>query len=375
MDKDRKRNAYRTVFFLCAILLAFTVADFVKKDRFFSENENRILTQKPELSRETLLSGEFAKEYEAYVNDQFISRDTWIYMKTYMDLLLQKRTVNGVYLAADGYLVEQHLPEDYPEELVETRLAKLAELVEQYPRAMVFLAPTADNILTDKLPDFAPYYDQRALLSQVRETIGGEHVINAFDILQQHEDEEIYYHTDHHWTTLGVYYGYLAWAQACDIYPARYKLSRLETVSDDFQGTLHSATGLDAVFDEIQMFAQTAERPVTITYDYMETSYSFYEESYLDTKNQYGYFLDDNHGLVEIETNSAYPRTLFLIKDSYANAMVPLLSAHYQKIYVLDLRYFHGKLFDFMNSMEEAEEMDVLVLYNCIHFLENFNYY
>ena len=41
---------------------------------------------------------------------------------------------------------------------------------------------------------------------------------------------------------------------------------------------------------------------------------------------------------------------------------------------MLDPRYFRGRLFEFMEEYEPAGGMDVLVLYNCIHFLEEFAY-
>ena len=51
-----------------------------------------------------------------------------------------------------------------------------------------------------------------------------------------------------------------------------------------------------------------------------------------------------------------------------------MLIPYYEKIYVMDLRYFNGRLFQFMESYEPEGGMDVLVLYNCIHFLEEFVY-
>ena len=112
-----------------------------------------------------------------------------------------------------------------------------------------------------------------------------------------------------------------------------------------------------------------------MTYDLKKTSDTCYEWSHLDTRNKYAFFLDDNHALVEIDTGSQEGGTLFVVKDSYANCLVPLLAAHYEKIYVMDLRYFNGRLFTFMEScLPEEGEMDVLLLYNCIHFLEEFKY-
>ena len=85
--------------------------------------------------------------------------------------------------------------------------------------------------------------------------------------------------------------------------------------------------------------------------------------------------MDDNHAFVEIDTSYRNGKTLFVIKDSYANSLIPLLTPHYEKIYMVDLRYYNGRLYDFMEKYQPENGMDVLVLYNCIHFLEEFQYY
>ena len=369
---SEKRNAIFTSGVIIFIILFFTVADFVTPDRLFSESENRILASKPEFSGEALQQGTYTEDYETYVTDQFVGRDKWIAVKTYMDILLQKKDINGVYLAEDNYLMEQHKPEDYPEELEEEKLELLEQLVQRWD-ATVMLVPTADNILTDKLPKYADYYDETGLLARVRELVGEKRYVDVYAALREHADEQIYYRTDHHWTSLGAYYGYRAWADATGKFPVIRDAERRETVAEDFLGTLHSRINLPMEGDEIQYYTDTVRNPVTITYDFERTADSFYEEKYLDTKNKYGYFLDDNHAFVEIQTGYPNGKTLFVIKDSYANCMIPMLAQHYETVYVLDLRYFNGKLFDFMETYEQ-EGMDVLVLYNCIHFLEEFHY-
>jgi len=372
--KGKKRDALRSVIFLSAIILAFTVADLFNEERLFSESENRILAEKPELSREAILSGEYMSDYESYLNDQFVSRDVWIQLKTGMDMLMQKKLVNGVYICDDDYLIEKHAEADFKEELVEKRVSQLKKLVEKFPTTEVMLVPTADNILSEKLPDFAPYYDDRILINRVAEEIGEGHMINVYDTLKEHEDEAIYYRTDHHWTSLGAMYAYEIWADGRIVYPIKYRPEDMVTVAEDFQGTLQSKLNMPVEGDEIKVFAQIEERPVSITYDYMKETNSFYEESYLDKKNKYGYFLDDNHGLVEIETNINNGKELFIIKDSYANTFIPLIAHHYSKVYVLDLRYFNGPLFPFIEQYDKGK-MEVLVLYNCAHFVSDFQYY
>lgn len=370
---NEKKSAILTIAVISSIILIFTAADLVRGDRLFSEAENRVLASKPEFTLESLLQGSYTKGYEAYVTDQFVSRDKWISIKTYVDIILQKKEVGGVYLGADGYLIEQHLPEDYPYELETEKIALLQKLAQRW-EAMVMLVPTADNILEDKLPAYAPYYDETGLLGRVEEAIGTEQYVDVYSVLRQHADEEIYYRTDHHWTSLGAYYGYLAWAEAAGRPADLYGADRMETAAEDFLGTLHSKVNLDMQGEPIRYFPETCDYPVTVTYDLRDVTDTCYEDSHLDTKNKYGFFLDDNHAFIEIDTECRNGKSLFVIKDSYANCFVPLLIPYYEHIYVMDLRYFNGRLFRFMEGYEAEGGMDVLVLYNCVHFLEEFVY-
>lgn len=373
--ENDKLHAGMTVALFALVLLVFAAVDMAESDRLFSQTENRILAQRPKWSLESVLDGSYEREYETYATDQFVSRDTWVMLKTRMDILLQKKVIKGVYLAADGYLIEQHLPQEYDGELTDKRLDQLRQLTERYPQSLVMLAPTADNILTEKLPSHAVSYDQSRLMERVKGQIGEEHVIDLFPILREHREEYIYYRTDHHWTTLGAYYAYLEWARKVGYPPRDYDPQDLETVSDSFLGTLHSRINLPMEPDEIQIFPRTNRRSVRITYDFDRETSSYYEPSYLEDKNQYGYFLDDNHAFVEIETAYyADGKELFIIKDSYANSLIPILAPHYEKIYVLDLRYYNGSLFSLMDQYVTDDRVSVLVMYNCIHFLEDFSY-
>ena len=370
---DKKQNAIVTIGVISFIILFLSVADVVTGDRVFSETENRVLAVKPDFSRETLLEGEYTAEYEAYVTDQFVGRDKWIGVKTLWDILLQKKTINGVYLGKDNYLIEQHKPEDYPAELVEKKLKLLEKLVERWD-AKVMLVPTADNILTEKLPDNAPYFNQPEFLAKVKERVGADNYIDVYTALRRHADKEIYYKTDHHWTSRGAYYGYAEWLKKVGEVPLVPSINRRKAVTENFLGTLHSRINLPMEGEAVEYYYDTEEWPVTVKYENGRVRDTFYEEKYLDTKNKYGYFLDDNHAFIEISTGNQNGKTLFVIKDSYANCTIPLLAQHYEKVYVLDLRYFNGKLFPFMERYGTESEMDVLLLYNCIHFLEDFNY-
>ena len=369
----RKWNSLITIGLFCAILFSFTVVDMLNEDRIFSERERRALAVKPSYSRDTVRNGKYMEQYEKYVTDQFVGRDKWIDIKMMSDLALQKSELNGVYLCDDGYLIEKHAVADFPQELIDQKLDLLEPLVKRW-NAKVMLVPTADNILRNRLPAYAEYFDQSRFLEQVNERVGSENMIDVYATLLEHRDEEIYYRTDHHWTTRGAYYGYTSWADAVGVKPIEYDPDQTETVSTNFYGTLYNKVHAPVSPDRIEFFPGTDDLPVQITYDFEKKSDSFYEEKYLQGSNQYAFFMDDNHGIVEIRTSQKNNKTLFVIKDSYANCYIPLMANHYEKIYVIDLRYMNVPLNKLMEQYNPEEGMDVLILYNCIHFLEEFNY-
>ena len=59
-------------------------------------------------------------------------------------------------------------------------------------------------------------------------------------------------------------------------------------------------------------------------------------------------------------------KRLLLIKDSFANALIPLLAEHYSEIHVVDLRYVRKSIGEKMKDVDE-----VLILYNLKNFMED----
>lgn len=376
-----KKAAFITVLTAAALVGLLTVLDLVNEERTFSQTENRILASRPEFSVQSLFSGEYTSDYENYVTDQFVARDGWIGLKTYADLALGKKEVNGVYLAGNGEFIEQHKAEEIDEAQVQEKIALLQALVERYEdsdkidQVKVLLAPTADNVLTEELPAFADYYDQTRLLDQVKETVGEEHFVEVLPVLEAHHEEYIYYKTDHHWTTLGAHYAYQEWAADMGLTPVSFTKEDAVTVAEEFLGTLHSKVNIAASPDTIQVYGPSLEKEYSVYYDLgNQGKTSIYEKKHLDTKNKYGYFLDDNHGFVQIETGVDNGRTLLVIKDSYANCFVPFALEHYETVCIIDLRYCNMRLYQLIDQWTRDGNADLLVLYNVIHFIQEFKY-
>lgn len=369
-----------------AVLLLISVVDMLRPAKLYSSYENRKLQQKPELTVQAVRTGSYMKEYEDYVADQILGRNRYIAIKSATDRALGKKEINGVYLATDGTLIEKHTEEFSAQNIEKTLegLQKLERLLQGKSRSFqVLLAPTADNVYSEKLPAYAEVFPEEALWRQFRDVCGENTVFpDVFSPLRSHAEEYIYYGTDHHWTTLGSYYAYQTWAAENNVTAVSYNTDK---VSETFYGTLHSKINLPGLpFDIIEAYAYEGMREVY--YDLSETpEYSLYAEKYLSGKNQYGYFLDDNHMLIEIR-NTSYKKvstdrerknkgtSLFIIKDSFANCMVPYLSEHYETIYILDLRYYKGKLTQLLDR-HITKDTDVLILYNMSHFVTEFRFW
>ena len=82
-------------------------------------------------------------------------------------------------------------------------------------------------------------------------------------------------------------------------------------------------------------------------------------------EQKYSYYLDGNHGLTEIISNSEGEGTLLIVKDSYAHCFAPMTIGNYEKVYLVDFRYFNMPISQFIKQYRVT---DILVLYNAITF-------
>ena len=67
------------------------------------------------------------------------------------------------------------------------------------------MIPSAAEIWKDRLPVGADSWDQEVFLQELSAL--SIPVINFRETLSAHASEQIFYNTDHHWTTLGAFYG------------------------------------------------------------------------------------------------------------------------------------------------------------------------
>ena len=358
------RNKIITSFF-CLLLAVSALAGLLLPDRYYSEREKRTLTQKPQFTAAGFLSGKFSGELEDYLTDQVPLRDGWVTMKTYLELAVGKRESSGVYICKEKYLMDQFA--SYSREQLKRNASALAELQSRLAEKGIsmdtMIVPGASQVLTDKLPAYAPVADYAAILRELIDA--GVHTVEVKDTLSAHSGEDIYYRTDHHWTSLGAYYAYCAWH---GVEPNADEWTR-EVLCDNFRGTTWNKVQLPTIpAEEITAWYRHANRKVSYNGGEYETD-SIYERKYLSGSDQYAVFLNSNQAQTVIE-GSGKSGKLLLIKDSYGNTFSQFPVEDYAEVHVIDLRFFQD---DVAEYAAENGITDVLVLYGAQNFVKDTN--
>lgn len=370
---NKKYHIILVVTFL-ALLSILTIADIITQDKFKSENENRILQQKPEFTINRLFNGQFTKEYENYISDQFILRDNWISLKVKTDQAMLKKDINGVYIGKDDYLLEKHDKNDIETQQLQLNISRLTQMCDKYndKNIRIMMIPSAAAVLSEKLPAYAPLYDDNKITDMIKSQLNDKNIIlDTASILKQHKDEYIYYKTDHHWTSLGAYYAYTQWAQSIGITPLNQSEFEIKILSDEFYGTIHSKLNINTAADTIKAYYPINKIDYTVKYNLEDEQYdTVYNMDALNTKDKYSVFLNGNNAIAQISTNIDNNRNLLIIRDSFANCFVPFTINHFENISVIDLRYYNASIEQYINDNNIT---DILILYNTIKFAQDKN--
>lgn len=372
-----KFNPYLQIigFALVIFVLLFDLIMILAPDKSYSSTENRNLELRPELTVNSFLSGRYEEKYENYVEDQFPLRDLWIRLKTSTDRLTGKNESNGVYLSADGYLIQNFNEPD--KENKEETFTAIAEFTARHSDLSHYaiVAPTAVTILEDKLPNNAPVGDQNAFIDDISTafTSSGVTFIDLRGPLSNAaKEQQIYYKTDHHWTTPAAHLAYSAFAGEAGLSGKNTKYDQL-LVSNSFKGTLSASSGFRmSETDEVYVYLPKKDSvEFMVSYDEENMkSMSFYNTEKLEVRDHYSMFLDGNHAKITISTMNKSNRTLLVLKDSYANCFIPFLVGDFYSIIVVDPRYYAGDIDELIKSEMVT---DVLYLYNASTLAEDAN--
>ncbi len=322
---------------LCAVLLiAVGVGVYALPRAEFSEAENRALAAFPTVSVRSVADGSFFSRLCAFYADAVPMREQLVRTKAYCELSLGKSQNNGVIFLPDGRLVDRC--EYKSTRTLDANLTQISALLSSRERAVCALVPRSVDIYTQS-------ESARRLIDSVYARMGGEELyLRLADEAEQ--GGEVYFMTDHHLDADGVYVLYCYVVEQFGVAPlAREEFIR-RTVSADFLGSTYSSSGLvDTVRDTVELWRYEGDGEYEVRCEdqgcRLDSLYCF---DALAGKDKYRVFTDGNHGVLRVSavTDKTRP-TLLVVKDSFANALLPLLARHFD-LTVCDPRYSRSPL-------------------------------
>jgi hypothetical protein len=349
------------------------------KDQKVSQVENRALAEMPSLSSSSLFSGKYFREYESFFADHFFKRDILVQANKNLSSLKGIKRDEEVFLVDfNGQNVggESNAENDAPPstngnllilndkvmeifkfnetsskayaEAINTVSEKIGKDVKVYS----LIAPIQIEFLNNK-----KYKDlsdsQYDAINYINSTYRNDIItVDAYNALQKHIDEYIYFRTDHHWTALGSYYAYTMFAKAAGFEALtlnEYKTGKAPGFLGHISTVNTSKTVNNNPDDVIYYYPPVKSKMEVLFYDQNTGEKKSYEgsvinETYKNTDQKYGIFIGGDFPLGKIVSNADSNKKIMVIKDSYGNAFIPFLVAHYKEIYVVDPRHYKGNI-------------------------------
>lgn len=169
--------------------------------------------------------------------------------------------------------------------------------------------------------------------------------VDAYTALLFHKQEPIYSRTDHHWQPLGAYYAAEEFARVAGVDFAPLSNYTPHTL-EGYVGTLYGYTKSSVLLNNPEDFIyyepttdMTVTRYDTSFKNPVESSSLLYDPTHMSKSSYYMVFGGDSQ-ITHVNTSCKNGRTLVIFKDSYGNALLPVLTGSFENIYLCDLRYF-----------------------------------
>lgn len=344
---------------IVASFLGLSAWSWLKPADSFSDSERRALSQFPELSVKSVLSGKFMTDFEDYTLDQFPCRDGFRNIKAVVaSYFFGQSDNNGIYVE-DGYVSKMEYP--LKEDAIKRAGNRFAYVYEKYlaeseAEVYVSIIPDKNYFMAEKSGHLSLDYD--ALSKTLLAEMEFAEYIDIMGLLSL----EDYYKTDTHWrqeciTNVAATIGSAMGVELTGKYE--------EVVLDKpFYGVYYGQAALPLPAEEIRYLTSDSLDACRV-YDYQnekETGIYDFEKAY--GKDPYEMFLSGPLPLLTVENpNASTDKELILFRDSFGSSIAPLLAEAYSKITLVDIRYIHP---DMLASYIEFDKQDVLFLYSAL---------
>ena len=344
---------------LSALLLAgFLLCSFLPKETF-SVAERRPLAEKPVVSTETVFSGEFTKDFEAYATDHFPFREGFRRVKAvFARDVFKKLDTNGLFVA-EGHISKIDDPEN--EKMMQHAAERIAFIQNTYLKGKncnQYFAIVPDKNMFLAGENGYPSLDYKGFGERMQGMVLGVEYIDVSPLLELSD----YYTTDTHWrqekiTDVAEYIGAAMGTPLAEEY-------QVETLENPFYGVYAGQLALPIEPDTITYLTNEALKNTVVTYydTGAPVEGAMYNMEKAFGKDPYEMFLSGAAPIVTLENPMASSqKELVLFRDSFASSLAPLLSAGYAKITLVDIRYIQS---NFVGSFVDFENADVLFIYS-----------
>ncbi len=381
-----KHHAVKILLFFGTLLLAFLIGLLLFLRPTVSESEKRELTEFPELSAESLLSGEYFTQITTWYADTYPGREGLIRTNQFLKSLFGIRTVQIIPSApsvpsdpqapganpgnsnspTDNTPIEKlgsvYVKGDTAYELYGESRSNSDRYASQIAYAAKDLAGIADvyglivplsssvNLSENELKRVGAS-DAKDAIDRMYGQMGDVIPVRVYETLREHNDEYLYFRTDHHWTALGAYYSYVEFCGKAGLSPIPLE-ARQEYRFEGFLGTLYDDAGRPPKLgnnpDTVYAWLPNGTNDIRIT-DKTGSALLYRggvvrtdtDSFYANAASKYNCFIMGDHPLSEIHNETITDgSSIAVVKESFGNALVPFLVDHYEYVYVLDYRYF-----------------------------------
>ncbi|MCF0228843.1 MAG: hypothetical protein HUJ76_04010 [Parasporobacterium sp.] len=418
-----RQSASRASFIFCAFILILAFLMIVVPRSTISEIEKRALAEMPAFSFGAYFDGSFTSGVTQYYDDTVPARDTFKNLGNNLKKIFGLSTGNTVEVIGNVARVDKNQPETTAETGTAAEAEPAAEETEtttaEEKNSKDYRAANADATMEDgilvvyqdnhyrAIPLFGGLYSDdyantlnylRAFLTEdinmycllipcssqyylpanyadysVDHTESFDRVfnvtgdgitdINILNVLNDHNSEPIYLRTDHHWAPRGGYYAAKAFAEAAGV-PFQDISTYDEHVYPGYMGSMYAYTGSANLLNDPEDFIwYSANNKYNVDYYDRSFNYIYTGNLFFDVPTDAAYciYLGTDDQIAKVNTDVKNGRTLLLVKDSFANAMVPFLTHSFEKIFVVDQRYFELNMIEFIYANGIT---DVLMAHN-----------
>lgn len=346
-----------TIILIAVMILSLTLLFFTSDKLEFSDNENRYLENFPELTFNNFIDGDLTLKLENYVNDHFPLRNILLNIKSRVELILNFKEINGVYIGENEYLFEK-IENPKNTELIIEILNNFHQNNKNINVDLV-LVPSSGLINNNLLPKYVSFDSESIMIDNIYSNITIDSIDLYSPLILANKENEVFFRLDHHYNVFGAYTLYKEYMinNSFDY----NNLFNLKHTDNLFNGTLYSKTNIFSYkSDDFIYYDPNNDLRVNYVLDKKVTN-TLFDESYLSEKDMYSFYQGGNHSLITIDTNVSNGEKILIIKDSYANSAISFFTNNFEEIHVVDLRFNRNSMTEYI---ENNEINNVLILYS-----------